>query len=63
MLLRANKGISVERRKEYKYENLCTKFIDKKAEIFIVTVDPKEDAVPSLNSHPDRNLTMFLRVL
>ena len=57
---RANKGISVERRKEYKYENLCTKFIDKKAEIFIVTVDPKEDTVPSLNSHPGQEFNYVL---
>ena len=57
---RADKGISVERRKEYKYENLCTKFIDKKAEIFIVTVDPKEDAVPSLNSHPGQEFNYVL---
>ena len=54
------KGITVERRKEYKYENLCTKFIDKKAEIFIVTVDPKEDAVPSLNSHPGQEFNYVL---
>lgn len=57
---RADKGISVERRKEYKYENLCIKFIDKKAEIFIVTVDPKEDAVPSLNSHPGQEFNYVL---
>ncbi len=57
---RAEKGISVERRKEYKYENLCTKFIDKKAEIFTVTVDPKENAVPSLNSHPGQEFNYVL---
>ena len=45
---RADKGISVERRKEYKYENLCTKFID------------KEDAVPSLNSHPGQEFNYVL---
>ena len=54
------KGITVERRKEYKYENLCPQFIDKKAEIFIVTVDPKEDAVPSLNSHPGQEFNYVL---
>lgn len=57
---RANKGISVERRKEYKYENLCNKFINKHAEVFIVTVDPKEDAVPSLNSHKGQEFNYVL---
>ncbi len=57
---RANNGISVERRKEYKYENLCNKFIGKNAEIFIVTVDPKEDAVPSLNSHAGQEFNYVL---
>lgn len=57
---RANKGVSIERRKEYKYENLCTKFIHKKAETFIVTVDPKENQIPSLNSHPGQEFNYIL---
>lgn len=48
---RANKGVKVSRRKEYEYENLCEKFKNKKAEMFIVTVDPEEDPIPSLNTH------------
>ena len=31
-LTRANKGVSVDRSKEYTHENLCSKFIHKKAE-------------------------------
>lgn len=50
-ITRANKGISVERRKEYNHENLCSKFIHKKAETFLVTVDPEKNPIPSLNSH------------
>lgn len=57
---RANKGFAVERRKEYKYENLCKKFIHKKAEMFIVTVDPKKDAVPSLNAHAGQEFNYVL---
>lgn len=57
---RANKGVSIERRKEYKYENLCPKFIHKKAETFIVTVDPKENQIPSLNSHPGQEFNYIL---
>jgi len=57
---RAGKGFAVERRKEYKYENLCNKFIHKKAEMFIVTVDPKEDPVPSLNAHTGQEFNYVL---
>lgn len=57
---RANKGVSVDRRKEYHYENLCGKFMHKKAEMFIVTVDPKENAVPSLNTHPGQEFNYVL---
>ena len=49
---RANKGVSVDRRKEYLHENLCSKFINKKAETFLVVVDPEKNPVPSLNAHP-----------
>jgi len=47
---RAGNGVSVERRKQYKYENLGEKFIHKKGETFIVTVEPKEGK-PKTNSH------------
>lgn len=57
---RAGEGVSINRRKEYRYENLCKKFIDKKAEMFIVTVDPKEDAKPSFNSHPGQEFNYVL---
>lgn len=50
---RKEKGINVERRKQYQYENLAEKFIHKKAETFLVTVEPREDgSKPSTNSHP-----------
>jgi len=50
---RKDKGASVERRKQYQYENLAEKFIHKKAEPFIVTVEPRQDGnKPSTNSHP-----------
>ncbi len=41
-VVRKNKGLSVERRKEYKYQDLAYNFINKKAETFLVTVDPKD---------------------
>lgn len=57
---RANKGVSVDRRAEYKHENLCKKFINKKAEMFIVTVNPKEDVKPSLNAHTGQEFNYVL---
>ncbi len=49
---RKNKGVNVERRKQYHYENLAEKFIHKKAEPFIVTVEPKQyTSKPAANSH------------
>jgi quercetin dioxygenase-like cupin family protein len=50
---RKNKGVNVERRKQYHYENLAEKFIHKKAEPFIVTVEPQQYiSKPNTNSHP-----------
>jgi transcriptional regulator with XRE-family HTH domain len=52
-LTRKGKGVNVERRKQYQYENLAEKFIHKKAEPFIVTVEPRADLdKPTTNSHP-----------
>jgi transcriptional regulator with XRE-family HTH domain len=51
-ITRKGEGISVDRKKQYKYENLASKFIHKKAEPFIVTVNPiKDNDIPSTSSH------------
>lgn len=39
-VVRKDKGLRVERRKQYKYESLAYNFINKKAEPFMVTVEP-----------------------
>ncbi len=59
-ITRANKGVSVDRSKEYTHENLCSNFIHKKAETFLVTVDPKNNPTPSLNSHPGQEFNYVL---
>lgn len=56
---RANKSMKIERKQEYKYENLCLNLMHKKAEMFIVTVDPK-DKKPSLNTHPGQEFNYIL---
>lgn len=51
-ITRAGAGVSVERRKAYKYEALASGFRDRKADPFIVTVEPTPaDAPMHLNSH------------
>ncbi|MCK9152088.1 helix-turn-helix domain-containing protein [Methanobacterium alcaliphilum] len=58
---RKEKGVAVERRKQYKYENLSERFIHKKSEPFIVTVEPREDGKkPSTNSHPGQEFNYVL---
>jgi len=60
-LVRKGKGVSVERRKEYKYQSLAYNFINKKAEPFLVVVDPdKEDSPVSFNSHPGHEFNYVL---
>lgn len=56
---RKGKGVKVERRKQYKYEALAEKFIHKKAEPFIVTVEPRKDK-PEMNSHPGQEFNYIL---
>lgn len=59
---RKDKGVRVERRKQYKYENLTEKFIHKKAEPFIVTVQPRnEEGRPSTNSHPGQEFNYVIK--
>lgn len=57
-LTRANKGVSVERRKNYKYEALASGFRERKIDPFIVTVEPKEEV--HLNSHEGQEMDFVL---
>lgn len=56
---RKEKGAEVERRKQYKYQNLAEKFVHKKAEPFVVTVEPREGK-PSSYSHPGQEFDYVL---
>lgn len=59
---RKGEGIEAERRKfnrQYKYQSLAGKFIHKKAEPFIVTVEPFEGK-PSTYSHPGQEFDYVL---
>jgi transcriptional regulator with XRE-family HTH domain len=61
-IVRNGKGLKLERRKQYKYENLAYNFINKKAEPFMVTVDPgPEDALLEFNSHPGQEFNYIVQ--
>jgi transcriptional regulator with XRE-family HTH domain len=51
-LVRKGRGVSVERRSQYKYQSLAYNFLHKKAEPFLVTALPDlDESTPQLNSH------------
>lgn len=59
-LTRKDKGVAVERTKAYKYQSLAAGFANRKADPFMVTVEPSAPEAPfTLNTHPDKNLTLF----
>lgn len=60
-LTRKGKGVSVERRQDYKYQSLAFNFIHKKAEPFLVTVAPEPENAPvHFNSHPGQEFDYVL---
>ncbi|MDX9727486.1 MAG: XRE family transcriptional regulator [Bacteroidales bacterium] len=61
-IVRNGKGLKLERRKQYKYESLAWNFIHKKAEIFMVTIDPKPaDTMLDFNSHPGQEFNFIIK--
>jgi quercetin dioxygenase-like cupin family protein len=59
-ITRKDEGVSVERRKQYQYEGLAPNFIHKKAEPFIVTVEPQSNQDSTPNSHPGQEFDYVL---
>ncbi|NLW09437.1 MAG: helix-turn-helix domain-containing protein [Firmicutes bacterium] len=58
---RNGKGVSVERRRDYKYQSLAYNFINKKIEPFLVTVEPEPELAPvNFNSHPGQEFNYVL---
>lgn len=58
-LTRAGKGISVERTKAYKYQSLAAGFKDRKADPFIVTVEPNDNPI-HYNSHEGQEFNLVI---
>lgn len=60
-LTRKETGISVERTKAYKYESLASGFRNRKADPFIVTVEPKPDDIPMYyNTHSGQEFNLVI---
>jgi quercetin dioxygenase-like cupin family protein len=59
-LTRKDKGITINRRKEYKYQSLASNFQNRKAEPFMVSVTPHEDSSVSFNSHPGQEFNYMI---
>ena len=60
-VVRKGKGLNLERRKQYKYENLAYNFMHKKAEPFMVTISPDLNNEPSeFNSHPGQEFNFVI---
>ncbi len=60
-LTRKGTGISVERTKAYKYESLASGFRHRKADPFIVTVEPKPEGTPMYyNTHGGQEFNLVI---
>ncbi len=60
-VVRNGQGVSIERTKAYKYQSLVSGFVNHKADVFIVTVEPKPEAhVVYKNSHPGQEFNLVL---
>lgn len=51
-LTKKGKGLSVDRRNDYKYQALASGFQNRKADPFIVTITPEDTKQIHFNSHP-----------
>jgi quercetin dioxygenase-like cupin family protein len=59
-IVKRDKGLVIERRKEYKYQDLAVCFAHKKAEIFLVTVKPKKEEIKHAYSHLGQEFNYIL---
>jgi transcriptional regulator with XRE-family HTH domain len=60
-LVRKGGGVSVDRRTDYKYQSLAFNFAHKKAEPFLVTVEPSDGGKPApVNMHPGQEFDYCL---
>lgn len=60
-VVRKGRGPTVERRRQYGYQSLAYNFMHKKAEPFLVSVEPEPDESPvHYNAHPGQEFNFVL---
>jgi quercetin dioxygenase-like cupin family protein len=60
-LTRKDKGLSIERVSDYKYQSLAAGFLNRKADVFQVTVEPKPETMPvHHSSHAGQEFDLVL---
>lgn len=59
-VVRKGQGLSIDRRTAYSYKHLAFTFRDKKAEPFLVTVEPKDGETPTLHAHEGQEFNLML---
>ena len=59
-LTKKDKGLSVTRRSDYKYQALAAGFQNRKADPFIVTITPDETKEMHFNSHPGHEFNFMI---
>ena len=60
-LTRKDKGVAIERTKAYKYQSLAAGFANRKADPFMVTVEPTAPEAPfTLNTHPGQEFNIVM---
>lgn len=59
-VVRAGRGMAVERRRDYDYKNLAYRFAGRRMEPFHITVPPKEAGELSFTSHPGQEFIYLI---
>lgn len=58
-LTRSEKGLEIKRVEDYKYQALASGFANRKADVFVVTVEPKSEETPiHLSNHPGQEFNL-----
>lgn len=61
-LTRKEKGLEIKRVEDYQYQALASGFANRKADIFVVTVQPKSDDTPiHLSSHSGQEFNLVVK--
>ncbi|MFI3263937.1 MAG: XRE family transcriptional regulator [Rikenellaceae bacterium] len=59
-LTRKGTGAAVQRRKAYEYQSLAAGFVKRKADPFLVTVEPSKAEAATFNSHEGQEFSLVL---